>query len=225
MEYNSLFDLITYLQYGTKLHIGVLFFGNYGNKKCVLPQEQRIHASRICTEFKACIGGLERCFRCRNAAIKKAHRTKAAFDGLCINGVYEYTRPVVIGKDVACIICIGNILEKTKGYEKLKKNLDDKDYLLDSLEKNFTYGQCFRLFRRCKEKLKKEFDCPVIVIQGSTGNVVPKIERLATIDGVSLKMYSEELVLRSHVPTVEEAGRIEVQYFSIGDFIIADAPN
>lgn len=142
MEYNSLYDLITYLQYGTKLHIGVLFFGNYGNEKCILPQEQRIHASRICAEFKACIGGLERCFRCRNAAIKKAHRTKAAFDGLCINGVYEYTRPVVIGEDVACIIYIGNILEKTKGYEKLKKNLDDKDYLLDSLEKNFTYDQC-----------------------------------------------------------------------------------
>ncbi len=142
MEYNSLYDLITYLQYGTKLHIGVLFFGNYGNEKCILPQEQRIHASRICAEFKACIGGLERCFRCRNAAIKKANRTKAAFDGLCINGVYEYTRPVVIGEDVACIIYIGNILEKTKGYEKLKKNLDDKDYLLDSLEKNFTYDQC-----------------------------------------------------------------------------------
>ena len=142
MKYNSLFDLITYLQYGTKLHIGVLFFGNYGNEKCILPQEQTIHASRICDEFKNCAGGLERCFRCRNAAIKKAHRTKVAFDGLCINGVYEYTRPVVIGKDVACIIYIGNILETTKGYEKLKKILDGKDYLLDSLERNFTYDQC-----------------------------------------------------------------------------------
>ncbi len=142
MEYNSLFDLITYLQYGTKLHIGVLFFGNYGNKKCILPQEQTIHASRICDEFKSCAGGLTRCFKCRNAAIKKAHRTKTAFDGLCINGVYEYTRPVVIGKDVACIIYIGNILEKTKGIEKLKKNLGNKDYLLDSLEKNFSYDQC-----------------------------------------------------------------------------------
>lgn len=142
MEYNSLLDLITYLQYGTKLHIGVLFFGNYGNRKCILSHKQTIHASRICDEFKSREGGLERCFRCRNTAIRKAHRTKEAFDGLCINGVYEYTRPVVIGKDVACIIYIGNILEETKGYEKLRKNLADKDYLLDSLEKNFTYEQC-----------------------------------------------------------------------------------
>ena len=130
MEYNSLWDMITYLQYGTKLHIGVLFFGNYGNEKCALPHKQTIHASRICDEFKSCAGGFERCFRCRNAAIRKAHCTKVAFGDLCINGVYEYTRPVVIGKDVACIIYIGNILEETKGYEKLKKNLTDNGYQL-----------------------------------------------------------------------------------------------
>ncbi len=142
MEYNSLFDLITYLQYGTKLHIGVLFFGTYGNKKCILPFEQIIHSSKICGEFKSHTNGLDKCWRCRNMAIKKAHRTKAPFDGLCINGVYEYTRPVVIGNDVACIIFIGNILEKTKGYEKLKKKLDSKDYLINSLERNFTYDKC-----------------------------------------------------------------------------------
>ena len=142
MEYNSLCDLITYLEYGTKLHIGVLFFGNYGNEKCILPQKQTIHASKICDEFKSYSGGLERCFRCRNAAIRKACRTKEAFGGLCINGVYEYTRPVVIGNDVVCIIFIGNILEETKGYGMLKENITDKDYLLDTLEKKFTFEQC-----------------------------------------------------------------------------------
>jgi len=142
MEYNSLYDLITYLQYGTKLHIGVLFFGNYGNEKCILPSEQTIHASKICNVFKNCAGGLERCFRCRNAAIRKAHFTKKSFGGICINGVYEYTRPVIIGEDVACIIYIGNILDETKGIKKLKKKLSGRDYLLDSLEKNFTFEQC-----------------------------------------------------------------------------------
>ena len=72
MEYNSLYELITYLQYGTGLHIGVLFFGNYGNQKCILPFEQTIHASAICDEFKSRPGGLDRCFRCRKAAIKEA---------------------------------------------------------------------------------------------------------------------------------------------------------
>ena len=139
MEYNNLSDLITCLQYGTNLHIGVLFFKNYGNEKCILPSRQTIHASKICDAFKNCEGGLKKCFRCRNAAIKRAHRTKKAFAGLCINGVYEYTRPVVIGNDVACIIFIGNILEERK---KLTDKIRGKEHLLDTLEKEFTFHQC-----------------------------------------------------------------------------------
>ena len=142
MEYSGLYEMITYLQYGTKLHIGVLFFGNYGNEKCILPQEQTIHASRICDEFKSREKGLEKCFRCRNAAINKAHHSKEAFGGLCINGVYEYTRPVVIDGDVACIIFVGNILEEARGCKKLRKNLPGKEFLLDTLESGFTPEQC-----------------------------------------------------------------------------------
>jgi len=142
MEYSSLYDLITYLQYGTKLHIGVFFFGNYGNEKCILPEAQTVHASRICHEFKTRENGFEKCFRCRNAAINRALRSKESFGALCINGVYEYTRPVVINDDVVCIIFIGNILEETTGCEKLKKRLPEKEFLLDTLESNFTPEQC-----------------------------------------------------------------------------------
>ena len=113
MVYNSLLDLITYLQYGTKLHIGVLFFGNYGNEKCILPSEQTIHASKICDEFKGRDGGLEKCFRCRNAAIRKAHCTKTVFGGLCINGVYIKILGISKRCKHSAQIC-GNIL-KNKG--------------------------------------------------------------------------------------------------------------
>lgn len=145
MEYSSLYELITLLQYGTKLHIGVLFFGSFGNKKCILPHEQTIHASIICDEFKGRPGGLERCFRCRNAAIKRAFRTKRDFDGLCINGVYEYTRPVVIDDEVACIIYIGNILDEPAGQDKLIGRLTGKEYLTESLENNFSRNRCEEL--------------------------------------------------------------------------------
>lgn len=142
MKYNNLYDLITYLQYGTKLHIGVLFFGNYGNEKCILPQKQTIHAGKICDEFKSRRNGLKRCFRCRNAAIKKARETKEAFGGFCINGVYEYTRPVLLGGNLVCMIYIGNILEKTKGYDKLKTEIEGKEWLFDSMEEDFTFEKC-----------------------------------------------------------------------------------
>jgi len=142
MEYSSLYDFITYLQYGTSLHIGVLFFGNYGNEKCILPFEQTIHASKICDEFKSYEGNLKKCFRCRNKAINKAIRTKKDFAGLCINGVYEYTRPIVIGDDVVCVLFIGNILEETSGAQKLKQRLRGKYYLLDTLEKDLAFDKC-----------------------------------------------------------------------------------
>lgn len=142
MEYISLHDFINCMQYGTKLHIGVLFFGDYGNEKCILPHAQQIHAGKICTELKLHNRGYKRCYACRCAAIHKAMHTKKAFSGLCINGIYEYTRPVVIDNNIACIIYIGNILEETKGLEKLRKNLIGKENLLNTLEKNFSFEMC-----------------------------------------------------------------------------------
>lgn len=142
MEYSSLYDLISYLQYGTKLHIGALFFGNYGNEKCVLPFEQTIHASKICDEFKSYEGNMKKCFRCRNFAINKAFRTKEDFAGLCVNGVYEYTRPIVMDGEVVCIIFIGNILEEDSGLPKLKQKLKGDARLLDTLEKDFPLERC-----------------------------------------------------------------------------------
>ena len=107
MEYSKLYDLINYLQYGTNLHIGVLFLGSYGNDMVKLPHRQEIHAGVLCDEFKT--QNFDRCYRCRNKAVYKALKTKKDFGGVCINGIYEYTRPVVINDEVASIIYIGNI--------------------------------------------------------------------------------------------------------------------
>lgn len=142
MEYSSLYDLITYLEYGTKLHIGALFLGNYGNEKCILPFEQTIHASKICDEFKTYEGNMEKCFRCRNIALNKAIRTKEDFAGLCINGVYEYLRPIVIENDVVCVLFIGNILEKENGLPRLQRRMRGNMHLLDTMERNFPLERC-----------------------------------------------------------------------------------
>ena len=142
MNYSTLSDLITYLQYGNNLHIGVLFFGEYGNDKLTLPHKQKIHASPVCEVFKARYGKTRKCNKCRELAIKKAMTTKEAFEGLCINGIYEYTSPVIIDENVACIIYIGNILDSGKGRTTLKRNLKEKEFLLDSMEKNFSLAQC-----------------------------------------------------------------------------------
>ena len=72
-ELASLYEMIQCLRIGTRLHIGVLFFGSYGNEKLTLPHEQTIHASPVCEKIKnASARGYERCFLCRNMAIRHA---------------------------------------------------------------------------------------------------------------------------------------------------------
>lgn len=143
MRHRNLYDLITALQYGTNLHISILFLDNYGNKKCFLPKSHTIHSSEICTEFKS-LGknGFKKCYACRNLAIEKALSEKKPFGGICINGIYEYLHPVIIDNTVACIIFIGNILDPGKGYEKIKKKIGKRIHVIDTLEKNFNFEKC-----------------------------------------------------------------------------------
>lgn len=141
MKFNNLYDLIKYIEYGTKLHIGVTFLGNYGNEACTLPYSHNIHSSVVCWQFKKGERQSDICFRCKSRAIAKALSTKQAFGGLCINGIYEYTRPVTIDGEVVCIIYIGNILTED-GLIKIKKKAKGTDIAFDTLETNFNYTQC-----------------------------------------------------------------------------------
>ena len=141
MKHKTLYEIIKYLQYGTNLHIGVIFFNNYGNEMCKLPKKHEIHSRDVCETFKG-MGrkGFKRCFKCRNLAIKKALNEKKAFGGICLNGVYEYTHPVLVGDKVSCIIYVGNILDKEKGLYKLKPYIDEKG--LSTLESDFGIEKC-----------------------------------------------------------------------------------
>ncbi|MBE6589019.1 MAG: helix-turn-helix domain-containing protein [Ruminococcaceae bacterium] len=140
--YATLYEFINTLCYGTRLHVGVVFFGNYTNEKLALPHEHTIHASPVCEKLKNLPHGYARCFRCRNAAIRKALSTKEPFGGLCVNGVYEYTHPVTDDEKLICIIYIGNILESTRGKQRLEKKLKKDEALLDTLEPEFSETQC-----------------------------------------------------------------------------------
>ncbi|MBR1970649.1 MAG: helix-turn-helix domain-containing protein [Clostridia bacterium] len=142
MNKDSLYNFITYLQYGTKLQIGVTFLDDNGSEKCILPSECTFRSSRICKEFKNSEGGLEKCFKCRDSAFHKVLRTKEPFGGICVNGVYDYSHPVVIDGNVICIIFVGNILVEGNGEAKLIENLGNKDFLIDTMEKNFDIDNC-----------------------------------------------------------------------------------
>ena len=134
MEPRGLYDLIHYLEYGTKLHVGVLFFGRFGNELCRVPHTHEIHSKPVCSALKSGSAGFRRCFRCRSLAIKKALEEKKPFGGLCVNGVYEYTHPVTVGAEVAAVIFIGNLCDRGEGEKKLCHRLGEESHLTETME-------------------------------------------------------------------------------------------
>jgi len=142
MEYGSLYELICQLTFGTKLHIGVLFFRNRSHPLLVLPPKNQIHASPVCDFCKRTPEGIRRCIRCRNAAIKRALVRKKAFAAPCINGVFEYTRPVVMDGQVACVIYVGNMIPPEDSGTQISHILGKETELLHTLQAGVTLQQC-----------------------------------------------------------------------------------
>ncbi len=110
MEHIPLSALLICLEYGTNIHLCVVFLKHYGNEATALPQEQTIHNTPFCQYMKA-TAGLDRCYQCRNKALDKAVKERRPFAGYCVNGVYEYCHPVIYKGDVAAVIFAGNILQ------------------------------------------------------------------------------------------------------------------
>lgn len=142
MNYCNLQSLIDALEYGTNLHIGVIFLGNYGNEKLKIDYKNTIHSCKICSEFKKTSSGLKKCFKCRNLAIKKAINEKKSFGGICINGIYEYTHCVIEKNNVICIILIGNIIPDISQSQRLINKVGNNKELLGTMEKDFDIKRC-----------------------------------------------------------------------------------
>ncbi len=137
MEYVNLIDIIDCLTERTNLNICILFFDNHGNSKTALPHKNRIHGKPYCDFVKSTANGYEKCFKCRNLAIKKAKEGKIPFSGFCFNGVYEYCHPIV-DKDVTiAVIMVGNIILTENTINNQQISLFDETF-----EKDFPTEKC-----------------------------------------------------------------------------------
>ena len=158
MRVAGLQELINYLEYGTRLHIGAVFLGNLSHEALRVPPERRMHTSPICDAMKERPNG-RRCIRCRNAAIAKAVQTREAFDGICVNGVYEYTRPLVIDGEVVCVIYVGNILPSAEKRTRLFRRLSGREALLKTLEPNFDRARCETVASLLEDYIRMAIAC------------------------------------------------------------------
>ncbi len=156
----SLSDLIECIEYGTKLHIGVIFFGKYGGEGLMLPNKRTVHAGKFCMSMKKGPKEFSKCLKCRQRAIKKAFESKSEFSGFCTNGVFEFTRPVVINNDVAAIIFIGNIFFDTENKRVLR--LRCYADFVSTMEKNFETGKCQRAADIIEEYIRSALSSPIV---------------------------------------------------------------
>ncbi len=151
MDYSSLIDLISSIEQGTRLHIGVIFFGAKRDKRLLLPFSATIHTSEYCWKLKESKVVADKCYRCRQLAIRKAVLSGKPFAGFCINGVWEYCHPVMKKGELIAIIFIGNILNGDVGKQKILRRLaenglsDQSKYFLGTLESNTDPVQCEKI--------------------------------------------------------------------------------
>ena len=97
----------------------------------------------MCDQFKTYQpSAFRRCYLCRTLAIQKALRDKVPFGGLCVNGIYEYTHPIVMGEAVAGMIFIGNILEGDAGLQRIRQRIKNEAFPIDTLEHTVTAQDC-----------------------------------------------------------------------------------
>lgn len=143
MGHSSLSDLITTLEHGNKFHICIVLFNRCGNIKTRLTPEQRNHDTPICDAAKSDSEKYSRCYRCREAVLRMATTRKKPFDGLCINGVYEYCRPLIRDEQVVGVILIGNIYN---GSQEQLRRLEQRELLdlVPTMQHDFTRQDCER---------------------------------------------------------------------------------
>lgn len=139
MNFSSLSDLISMIELGTNLHISIVFLSDFGNEKTMLPFKSTIHSKPVCDSAKLTSKGYKRCFMCRNIALKKAATQKESFGGLCINGIYEYCRPVILESDVIAVVFVGNIYSDNPKISKFDSRLTQ------TLQKDFTFDDCKKI--------------------------------------------------------------------------------
>lgn len=143
MEHAMLSSLITALEKGNKIHITIAFLNHCGNRKTKCTYNQTVHDRPVCRTIKKSPEGMAGCARCRNMVQKTVTRYRKTIAGFCVNGVYEYCRPVIYNDQVICVIYIGNILTQS---EKQRNMLMSRvrEELLETMDQSFTPEDCDR---------------------------------------------------------------------------------
>lgn len=140
--YSSLYELLSLIERGRKLHVGVVFLGYERSEKLMLPKSSIIHSSPYCEYRKETLLQYKSCIDCRNRAIKKAVILGKSFSDYCVGGIYEYLHPVVIDGETIAVVYITNILRGKIGKRKITLASSAYEEFKDTMESDISDEEC-----------------------------------------------------------------------------------
>ena len=201
MEDVTLYELISLIERGTNLHIGAVFLGEHSSKALSLPDSHTIHSKPVCEIFKSTQKGISRCMKCRNYVLKKVIRDKLPIYALCINGVFEYTHPIIVGQRVVAVVFIGNILTDS-GKEKLEAKSPGYSIPYESMAYGFGIDECKKIAKIIEEhtlilleKYPSKGDSKSAIIDNIKSYVLSNLEYDHTLSEISSLFFYNEAYL------------------------------
>ncbi len=79
------------------------------------------HNHPFCTTAKLTSRGFKNCLRCKALSLKMALNSREPFIGQCYLGQTEIIKPVYVNDRLACVIYLGNLLDKKQREAVIKK--------------------------------------------------------------------------------------------------------
>lgn len=118
----SLQVLIDQLSYHRNIHISIVDLNGILNTQATsVDFKNVIHSKPFCWIAKSTQCGLDACLQCKQQANRKAVVGKKTFSGHCIYGLYEAAVPVIIEKNVAAIVYVGNaVTDESSTKERIR---------------------------------------------------------------------------------------------------------
>ncbi len=115
--------LIDLLEKGRNLHISILDLnGILGTPDTKIDFSHAIHSKKFCDIAKSTERGYRACLYSKLLANTRAIEGCSSFCGQCIFGLYEAALPVVIDKNVAAVIYVGNaVADYGKTVKRIEK--------------------------------------------------------------------------------------------------------
>lgn len=119
----SLQVLIDQLTRGRNIHISILdLCGILNTAPTQVEFKNIIHSKDFCNVAKSTNNGYRLCTLCKKTSNQKAIDTKTPFSSHCFCGLYEAAYPLIINKNVAAVIYVGNaIVNKDTTVSRIKR--------------------------------------------------------------------------------------------------------